>query len=207
MLSDEETIEIKQKLISQIESTFPPEQIFSAKSQIESMNPEQLESFLEKNKLIKNPEEEGNRECVFCNIASGKINSAKIGENEIAVAVLEINPISKGHFIVVPKEHTEYASAEAMELAKKISKKVKEKFSAKDVEIAKSKMFGHEIINVLPVYNNENLNEERHRESMENLEKIKEELEEKEKKKEEPKEEKSLVEKVTEFLWLPRRIP
>jgi histidine triad (HIT) family protein len=207
MLSDEETIEIKQKLISQIESTFPPEQILSAKSQIESMNHEQLENFLEKNKLIKNSEEERNNECVFCNIASGKINSVKLGENETAVAVLEINPISKGHFIVIPVEHTDYAQKEAMELAKKISKKIREKFSAKDIEISKSKMFGHEIINVLPVYNNENLNSERHHESMEELERIKEELEEEKEKKEEVKEDKTLKEKIEEFLWLPKRIP
>jgi len=205
MLSDEEIIEIKQKLISQIESTFPPEQILSAKTQIESMNAEQLESFLEKNKLIKNSEEDENAGCVFCNIAQGKINSIRLGENEKAVAVLEINPISKGHFIVIPTEHTDYAPVEAMELAKKISKKIKEKLSAKDVEISKSKMFGHEIINVLPIYNNENLNSEKHHESMEELERIKQELEEKVK--EEIKEEKTLVEKIEEFLWLPKRIP
>jgi histidine triad (HIT) family protein len=204
MLSDEEIIEIKQKLISQIESTFPPEQIFSAKAQIESMNSEQLENFLEKNKLIKNSKEE-NSECVFCNIASGKINSIKLGENEKAVAVLEINPISKGHFIVVPMEHTDYAPVEAMELAKEISKKIKEKFSTKNVEILKSKMFGHEIINVLPIYNNENLDSERHHERIEELEKIRQELEEE--KKEEIKEEKLSAEKVEEFLWLPKRIP
>ncbi len=202
MLSDEEIIDIKQKLISHIESTFPPEQILSAKSQIEAMNLEQLESFIEKNKLIKNPEEE-NAGCVFCNIASGKINSVRLGEDENAVAVLEINPISKGHFIVVPFQHTDYAPKEAMELAKKISKKIREKFSPKEIEILKSKMFGHEIINVLPVYNNENLNSERHRETMENLEKVKEELE----KKEEVKEEKPLKEKIEEFRWLPKRIP
>lgn len=204
MLSDEETEEIKEKLISHIESSFPPEQIDSAKNQIESMNSEQLENFLEKNKLIKNSEEdnEENSECVFCNIVSGKINSVNIDENEEAIAVLEINPISKGHFIVIPKEHGE-VSKEATELAKKISKKIKEKFSPKDIEFSKSKMFGHEIINVLPIYKDENFNSERHHSKIEDLEKIKEELIIEEKK----IEEKPVIEKIEEFLWLPKRIP
>ncbi len=38
MLSDEEVADIKKKLISHIETTSPSEQIFSAKSQVESMD-------------------------------------------------------------------------------------------------------------------------------------------------------------------------
>ncbi len=206
MLSDEELKKIKQKLISHIETSFPPEQVLSAKSQIESMNSEQLEIFLEKNNILTSDESdkinEGN--CVFCAIVSGKINSVKIGENEKAIAVLDINPISKGHFLVIPFEHSDAVPKEAMILAEQISRKIKEKFSPKNVEISKSKLFGHEIINVLPVYKDENFDSEKSHVSTEELEKIKEELErEVEEKKEEPKP----VEKVKEFLWLPKRIP
>ncbi|MDD5012166.1 MAG: HIT domain-containing protein [Candidatus Nanoarchaeia archaeon] len=202
MLSGEEIIDIKQKLVSHIETTFPPEQILSAKSQIESMDSEQLEKFLEKNNILVNDKEEDSK-CVFCAIASEKIKSVKIGENEKAIAVLEINPISKGHSIVVPKEHLDEAPKEAMHLAKEISKKIKEKFSPKEVEISESKLFGHAIINILPVYKDENLNSEKQHATIEELEKTKEEFQ-----KEEEKEEEVIpVEEVEKFLWLPKRIP
>ena len=202
MLSEEETEEIKQKIISQIESTFPPEQIESAKQQIEAMNSEELENFLERNKLIKNENTEENNECVFCSIANGKIKSVKIGENEEAIAVLDINPLSKGHSLVIPKEHTDNAGKNVFNLAQKISEKLKEKFNPEKVEIQSSKLFGHEVINVIPKYKEDN--SEIKKASMEELEKIKIELE-KESVGETPKE--STIEKIKEIFRLPKRIP
>jgi histidine triad (HIT) family protein len=203
MLSEEEAQRIKQKLLSHIESTFPAEQVAGARQQIELMGSEQLESFLEKNKLIKeqNPEKP-EEECVFCSIASDKIKSIKIDENKDAIAVLEINPISKGHSIIIPREHTNKVSKSALNLAEKVSKKIKEKFSPKSVEISNSKLFGHEVISVLPIYNKENFNSERKPTRIEELEKVKEEME----KKKEVVKKKPKIEKVKDF-WLPKRIP
>jgi len=204
MLSDEEVWEIKQKLLSHIESNFPAEQKENAKQQLESMNREQLEVFLKRNKLIKeeNTGKTAEEECVFCSIASDKIKSIKINENKYAIAVLEINPISKGHSIVIPRKHINTASKSALNLAKKVSKIIKEKFSPKSVEIANSRLFGHEVINVLPVYNNENFNSERKPKRIEELEKIKEELE----KRKQSKKKKSKIEEIKSS-WLPKRIP
>jgi len=203
MLSDEETTEIKEKLISHIESSFPQEQMTNARQQIESMNAEQLESFLEKNKMIKSENNtDSNNECVFCSIVSGKINSVKIEENEDALAVLEINPISKGHVIVIPKAHTNKPSKKVYSFADKISKRLKKKFSPKRVEISNSKLFGHEIINVIPIYENENINSKRGSAKMEELGKIKEEIEKGIEKTQKPKKE-----KIRQFFWLPKRIP
>ena len=204
MLSNEEAQKIKQKLLSHIESTFPAEQVASAKQQVELMDSEQLENFLEKNKLIKgqNPEKPKEEECVFCSIASDKIKSIKINENKDAIAVLEINPISKGHSIIIPRKHTNKASKSALNLAEKVSKNIKEKFSPKSVEISTSKLFGHEIVNVLPIYNKENFNSERKPTRIEELEKVKEEME----KKKEVIRKKPKIEKIKDF-WLPKRIP
>jgi len=205
MISENEAEEIKEKLISHIESTFSPEQADSAINQINSMNLEQLENFLVKNNLVKNSEEESEDEtgnCIFCAIASEKINSVKIDENENAVAVLDINPVSRGHVLVIPKTHGNAEGREIMSLAKKISKKLKEKFSPRNVEIVKSKMFGHEVINVIPVYENENLRSKRKSARTDELEEIKEELE-----KEIPKKEPKIIERMDEFSWLPKRIP
>ena len=208
MLSDEEAEDIKQKIISQIESSFPAEQIESARQQIESMNSDQLENFLERNNIIKDSGEKNNEElkkekCVFCSIASDKIKSVKLEENENAIAILEINPISRGHALIIPKGHLEKSPKEALSMAKKISKKIEKVFSPKSIEIAKSKMFGHEIINIIPIYNKESVNSERKPAKIEELEKIKEELE----KKKEKKIRKLKVKKIKEFFWLPKRIP
>jgi histidine triad (HIT) family protein len=205
MLSDEEMREIKQRIISHIESTFPIEQIDNAKQQIESMNHEQFESFLKRNKIIKteNSDSESDNECVFCSIVSGKINSVKLDENEDAVAVLEINPISKGHTIIIPKKHTDN-SKKALSLAQKISKKLKKKLLPKDIEISTSNLFGHEIINVLPVYKNENIHSKRNSIEIEELEKLKEEIERESKRK---KTKKGKTEEAKQFFWLPKRIP
>ena len=51
MLSEQEE-EIKKEIIAQIESTFPVEKIAAARQQIESMNSEELEKFIEKNQKI-----------------------------------------------------------------------------------------------------------------------------------------------------------
>lgn len=41
--------------------------------------------------------------CIFCNIISGKIPSFKLVDNETTFAFFDINPISPGHALVIPK--------------------------------------------------------------------------------------------------------
>ena len=43
--------------------------------------------------------------CIFCKIASGQFDSAKIWEDENFIAVLDINPNTKGMTLVMPKNH------------------------------------------------------------------------------------------------------
>ena len=49
----------------------------------------------------------GVQDCIFCKIASGQIPSAKIYEDEVVVAFLDIGPISDGHTLVMPRQHFE----------------------------------------------------------------------------------------------------
>jgi len=204
MLSDEDAEKIKQQIIQQIESTFPEEKKSSAINQIKAMNSEQLENFLKRNNLIRTKSsEKGNPNCVFCAIVSDIIKSCKIDENSKAIAILEINPISKGHSIIIPKEHTDELQKDVLELAEKVSKNIKKKLKPKKVEIAKSELFGHKIINVVPIYKDENINSERKKATLEELEIIKGELE-----KETPKIKKPAIEELnSKKIWLPKRIP
>ena len=44
-------------------------------------------------------------DCIFCKIVRGEIPSAKLFENDDLLAFLDINPVSKGHTLVIPKVH------------------------------------------------------------------------------------------------------
>ena len=44
-------------------------------------------------------------ECVFCQIVEKKIPSQILFENDTNLAFLDIFPVSKGHTIVIPKNH------------------------------------------------------------------------------------------------------
>ena len=45
-------------------------------------------------------------QCIYCMIANGKIQSAKIYEDELCVAFLDIKPATKGHIQVISKAHS-----------------------------------------------------------------------------------------------------
>ena len=44
-------------------------------------------------------------ECIFCKIVDGKIDSAKLWEDKDFLAILDINPNTKGMTLVLTKEH------------------------------------------------------------------------------------------------------
>ena len=44
-------------------------------------------------------------DCVFCKMVAGQIPVAKIYEDGVVLAFLDISPISDGHTLVIPKEH------------------------------------------------------------------------------------------------------
>lgn len=43
--------------------------------------------------------------CIFCKILAGEIPSATVFENESVAVFLDVNPVEKGHVLVVPKRH------------------------------------------------------------------------------------------------------
>lgn len=47
------------------------------------------------------------KECLFCKIIRGEISSKKVYEDEETMAILDINPASEGHMLVMPKKHSE----------------------------------------------------------------------------------------------------
>eukprot|EP01098_Paradermamoeba_levis_P002748 TRINITY_DN1322_c0_g1_i4.p1 TRINITY_DN1322_c0_g1~~TRINITY_DN1322_c0_g1_i4.p1 ORF type:complete len:151 (+),score=38.94 TRINITY_DN1322_c0_g1_i4:40-453(+) len=45
--------------------------------------------------------------CIFCKIIQGKIPSFKVAETAHSFAFVDINPLSKGHILIIPKHHGE----------------------------------------------------------------------------------------------------
>ena len=56
-------------------------------------------------------------DCIFCRIIAGEIPSAKLYEDELIYAFLDISPINFGHALVIPKEHHQSASTIPEEVA------------------------------------------------------------------------------------------
>jgi hypothetical protein len=97
--------ELKKQVIDQINSTFSEEKKQPAIQQVNSMGDSDFIEFLKQNNLINDSSEntETSQESPFRQIVSGNLPSSKVGENEKAIAVLEINPVSPGHTIIIPK--------------------------------------------------------------------------------------------------------
>ena len=158
MLTPEQTEIVKKQLIQHIEKSFPEDKRAFATQQIMAMGSKELEEFLRKNKLMPSKDFSKAGGCIFCSIIKGEINSYKIDENNKALAVLEINPLSKGHVLIIPKEHissSEKVPASVFSFAKKIAKKIKTKLGPKSTEISSATILGHEVINIIPLYGEE----------------------------------------------------
>ena len=163
MFSKEKAEEIKKQLMSQIETqNFPEERKEELIDYIENLDEEQLEEFLKKNKIdVSSPDfkSETSPQCIFCSIINEKIPSYKLDGNEKSVAILEINPLSKGHSLIIPINHAslEKIPKSALTLSQKISRRIKSKFKPEEIKIETTNLMGHAVINVIPIYKDQKL--------------------------------------------------
>ena len=79
----------------------PAEQQAKLQAMLSTFNEEQIKFLQDQQKSVQ---EQGNQ-CPFCLIVEGKIPSQKIYEDDQVLAVLDINPATKGHTLVMPKKH------------------------------------------------------------------------------------------------------
>ena len=66
-------------------------------------------------------------DCIFCKISEGEIPSRKIYEDKDLIAIMDLSPTSKGHSLIIPKEHytniydiDEEIAGKVMKTAKKL---------------------------------------------------------------------------------------
>jgi len=104
-------------------------------------------------------------DCIFCKIVKGDIPCYKIYEDEKVISFLDINPLSKGHALVLCKDHYEnifdipedlyeYMS----KIVKRISLKLKERYNPEGILINQNngQRAGQEVphmhIHIKPIY-------------------------------------------------------
>ena len=106
--------------------------------------------------------------CIFCKLANGVIPTNSIYEDENFNVILDMSPATKGHALILPKEHyknlyelPEDTAADVMKLAKKMAAKMTEKLNAdgfnlvqNNNEVAGQTVF-HFHMHLIPRYEND----------------------------------------------------
>ena len=106
--------------------------------------------------------------CIFCKIANGEIPSKTLYEDEAFRVILDLGPATKGHALILPKNHfknlyelPEDVAAEAMKLAKRMAIRMTEKLGAdgfnlvqNNEEVAGQSVF-HFHMHLIPRYEND----------------------------------------------------
>ena len=93
------------------------------------------------------------KECIFCKIVNGEIPSKKIYEDELIEVIMNINPISNGHLLVIPKEHiinineiTDEIITHSLKIIRKdIYPKLKSKLNCEGLTLVQNNELGQEI--------------------------------------------------------------
>jgi histidine triad (HIT) family protein len=154
-LTKEQIKQLKEQLKAQVQS-LPPEQRSAALSQIDSMSDEAIESMLKQQQEQQSSSPENpNQKNIFRMIVDKEIDSVIVSENSSALAVLDINPISKGHTMIIPKSPVSSPKEipnEAFQLAEFLSKKMIENLNAKEAKAHTQVQFGEAIIHLIPIY-------------------------------------------------------
>ena len=168
-LTEEEVKKLKDQLRQQIQH-LDPDKKAEAEKQIDSMSSEALEEMLKQQQSSSNNQNKN----IFRMIVDGEVETVKLGDNQEAIAILDITPISKGHTLIIPKNPVktpEEIPRTAFSLAEEISKKIISNLKAKSTKAETTTQFGEAVIHLIPIYN-EDLNKDSPR-SKSNLDELK----------------------------------
>ena len=76
-------------------------------------------------------------DCIFCKIANGEIPSKTLYDDERFRVILDLGPATKGHALILPKDHfsnlfelPDETAGEVMKLARRMAVQMKEKLHA-----------------------------------------------------------------------------
>jgi histidine triad (HIT) family protein len=107
-------------------------------------------------------------DCAFCDIAAGRVRPHLVFEDDSFMAFLDINPLTCGHTIIIPKKHCATVFdippeelAKATELARKLALAAREALSADGVNIlhasgeAAQQSVGHFHLHIVPRFSDD----------------------------------------------------
>ncbi|MBQ8392861.1 MAG: HIT family protein [Clostridia bacterium] len=105
-------------------------------------------------------------DCIFCKIAKKELESNIVYENNNIIAFLDIDPISEGHILIIPKEHyldieelPKNIINEIIELSQKIVKSLKEIYKPNGYSIMQNggefNDISHFHLHIFPRYQND----------------------------------------------------
>ena len=84
-------------------------------------------------------------DCIFCKLANGDIPTNSIYEDDKFNVILDNGPATRGHALILPKDHAdslfdlpEETAAEAMKLAKKLGQHIVETLKADGLNIVQN---------------------------------------------------------------------
>lgn len=109
-------------------------------------------------------------DCIFCKIIKGEAPSKTIYEDEKIKIIMNINPSTNGHLLVLPKEHVvnlmdtkNETITHALDIIReKIYPLLKEKLNCKGLTLSQNNELGQEIkhyhLHLTPRYENDGLN-------------------------------------------------
>jgi len=130
--------------------------------------------------------EKGTR-CIFCEIVAGKAKAYRIYEDEFSLGILDINPFSQGHCLVISKRHvpwwhdlSEEETKSLFSVARVISQKIMKAFHPDFVCMyARGRRIPHTHIFLVPTFSGDLLDRffntlERFQESPADLARLKE---------------------------------
>lgn len=113
---------------------------------------------------------ENQKDCIFCKIIAKKIPSEIVYEDENVIGILDINPVSKGHILIIPKQHVSTVEdcydlllMEIIKVAKKISSAVTKAMFAQGFNIvinnrkAAGQLIEHLHLHIIPRNENDGL--------------------------------------------------
>ncbi len=98
--------------------------------------------------------------CIFCRIVSRKEKAYRIYEDELSLAILDINPFTRGHCLVLSKRHvpwwhdlTEAETKSLFSLSRSIAQKLKKAFKPDFVCMyARGRRIPHTHIFLVPTF-------------------------------------------------------
>ena len=121
--------------------------------------------------------------CIFCKIIKGEIPSYTIYENDNIKVFMDINPIAKGHSLVIPKKH--YTNlfdidAEVLreidDVIKELYPKFKENIGAEGLTRMQNNELGQEVkhyhMHLIPRYSNDHFEPKVNEIAQKNVEEI-----------------------------------